>query len=270
MKRCPSCNRVETDNALAFCRADDTPLVGDLSSPGCEAGTAQIDSVCAVSEIETSILSHTTDAAMSRGTAQTTVLPAQRPSSTTRELRNPKRRQVVIAGVLLIAAVFTVAGYFDLTRKDKAAIQSIAVMPFVNESGNADVEYLSDGMTEALIGSLSQVPNVSVKARSSVFRYKGKETNPQTIGKELNVQAILNGRVVQRGDQLTVTLELVDAHTENVIWSGQYNRKQADLLTLQASSLATCRPNSEPNCQAQTKLRLRRLTRKIHKRISSI
>src|SRR5438128_2768262 len=89
-------------------------------------------------------------------------------------------------------------------------------------------------MTETLISSLSQLPNLNVKARSSVFRYKGKETNPQTIGKELNVQAILNGRIAQRGDQLTLTLELVDAQTENVIWSDQYNRKQTDLVSLQS------------------------------------
>ena len=73
-----------------------------------------------------------------------------------------------------------------------------------------------------------------MKARSSVFRYKGKETNPQTIGKELNVQAILNGRIASRGDQLTLTLELVDAQTENVIWSEQYSRQQADLISLQS------------------------------------
>ena len=106
-------------------------------------------------------------------------------------------------------------------------------MPFVNESGNADVEYLSDGMTETLIRSLSQLPNLNVKARSSVFRYKGKATDAKTIGKELGVQAILNGRVVQRGDQLTLSLELIDAQTENVIWSDQYDRKSSDLASLQ-------------------------------------
>src|SRR5438132_11507017 len=106
-------------------------------------------------------------------------------------------------------------------------------MPFVNESGNADVEYLSDGMTETLIQSLSQLPNLNVKARSTVFRYKGKETDAKTIGKELNVQAILNGRVVQRGDRLTLSLELIDAQTENVIWSDKYERNQTDLVSLQ-------------------------------------
>src|SRR3989441_9349049 len=106
-------------------------------------------------------------------------------------------------------------------------------MPFVNESGNADVEYLSDGMTETLITSLSQLPNLNVKARSTVFRYKGKATDAKTIGKELNVQAILNGRVVQRGDRLTLSLELIDAQTENVIWSDRCDRKQTDLVSLQ-------------------------------------
>ena len=107
-------------------------------------------------------------------------------------------------------------------------------MPFVNESGNADFEYLSDGMTETLIGSLSELPNINVKARSSVFRYKGKTTDAKTIGKDLSVQAVLNGRVMQRGDQLTLSLELVNADTENVIWSGQYSRKQSELVSLQS------------------------------------
>ena len=78
------------------------------------------------------------------------------------------------------------------------------------------------------------MPNLNVKARSSVFRYKGKETSPKTVGQELNVQAVLNGRVAQRGDDLTLNLELVDVQTENVIWSEQYNRKQTDLISLQS------------------------------------
>jgi TolB-like protein/Tfp pilus assembly protein PilF len=107
-------------------------------------------------------------------------------------------------------------------------------MPFVNESGNADLEYLSDGMTETLISSLSQLPNLGVKPRSSVFRYKGKETNPQTIGKELNVQAILNGRVVQRGQELSLFVELSDISADKVVWSHRYDRQQSDLVTLQS------------------------------------
>jgi TolB-like protein/Flp pilus assembly protein TadD len=146
--------------------------------------------------------------------------------------RNVKRISLVGFSILLLAAM--VSGYWFVAHRSTRQIASIAVMPFVNESGNADVEYLSDGMTETLIGSLSQLPNLNVKARSSVFRYKGKETNAQTIGRELNVQAILNGRVVQHADQLTLRLELVDAQTENVIWSEQYNRKPTDLVSLQS------------------------------------
>ena len=140
-----------------------------------------------------------------------------------------------IIALVLLGAISTI-GYFAFASRSGGAkqIESIAVLPFINQSGNADVEYLSDGMTETLISSLSQLPNLNVKARSSVFRYKGKEVDPKTVGKELGVQAVLNGRVMQRGDQLTLTLELVDAQTENVIWSNQYARKQADLVSLQS------------------------------------
>jgi TolB-like protein len=106
-------------------------------------------------------------------------------------------------------------------------------MPFVNESVNADVEFLSDGMTETLINSLSQLPNLSVKARSTVFHYKKSGATSQQVGSELSVQAVLNGRVTQHADQLTLSLELVDARTGNQIWGDQYIRKANDLVALQ-------------------------------------
>jgi TolB-like protein/Tfp pilus assembly protein PilF len=159
-----------------------------------------------------------------------------RPTSSAEFIVTGIRQHKLAAGlVALVLIAGTVGlGLYLRAGKDEVAIKSIAVMPFVNESGNADAEYLSDGMTETLISSLSQLPNLNVKARSSVFRYKGKDTNPQMIGKELNVQAVLNGRVIQRGEQLTLTLELVDARTENVIWSERYNRKPTDLVSLQS------------------------------------
>jgi serine/threonine protein kinase/Tfp pilus assembly protein PilF len=139
-----------------------------------------------------------------------------------------------IVGIVLLVIVATIVYFAFVSKGRTRQINSIAVMPFVNESGNVDLEYLSDGMTETLINSLSQISNLSVKARSSVFRYKGKELDLKQIASELNVQAILTGRVIQRGDQLTLSLELVDASTENVLWSQQYNRKQSDLVTLQS------------------------------------
>jgi TolB-like protein len=234
MKRCPQCNRTETDEALKFCRVDGTTLVGESSQLNAAAGAAQFDPASSSSEIETSLLPHRTDAAMSRATAPTTVLPLRPPAGTTRELTTRKRRRVLLTGLLVLAASLAVAGYFYFTTKENKSIQSIAVMPFVNKSGNADAEYLSDGMTETLISSLSQLPNLNVKPRSTVFRYKGKETNPQTIGKELNVQAILNGRVVQRGQDISLFVELIDISLDKVVWSASYNRKRTDLVALQA------------------------------------
>ncbi len=136
-------------------------------------------------------------------------------------------------GLLLLSAVGFFA-YRSLTANAGRQIESIAVLPFANESGNSDVEYLSDGMTESLINSLSQLPKLSVKARSSVFRYKGKEVEAQQVAAELSVQAILNGRVVQRGDDLVLYLSLVDARNGNQLWGEQYHRKLGDLVTLQS------------------------------------
>ncbi|HSP62536.1 MAG TPA: tetratricopeptide repeat protein, partial [Pyrinomonadaceae bacterium] len=145
-----------------------------------------------------------------------------------------KRSLTVALAVLLLAAVGF--GYWFSARRGSNAtqIESIAVLPFQNASGNDDVEYLSDGMTESLITSLSQLPKLSVKARSSVFRYKGKEVDPQVAGNELRVQAILNGRVVQRGNDLTLYLSLVDVRNGNQLWGEQYDRKLADLVSLQS------------------------------------
>lgn len=119
-------------------------------------------------------------------------------------------------------------------RPGPISIESIAVIPFVNESGNADLEYLSDGMTETLINSLSQLPTLSVKSRSTAFLYKDKNASPKQIGADLNVQAVLFGRIVQRSDDLTLFLSLVDTRSENQIWGKQYVRKLNDLLALQS------------------------------------
>jgi serine/threonine-protein kinase len=169
--------------------------------------------------------------------AQTATVESARTTSSAEyiisEIRRRKRSLTVALAVLLLAAVGF--GYWFSARRASNAtqIESIAVLPFVDASGNSDIEYLSDGLTESLITSLSQLPRLSVKARSTVFHYKGKDVTPQQVGSELSVQAVLNGRVVQRGDQLTLSLELVDARTGNQIWGEQYNRKTADLVSLQ-------------------------------------
>jgi serine/threonine protein kinase/tetratricopeptide (TPR) repeat protein len=110
---------------------------------------------------------------------------------------------------------------------------SIAVLPFANVGADPNTDYLSDGITESIINSLSQLPNLSVMSRSSVFRYKKPDVDPQAAGRDLNVQAVLVGRVTKRGDQLSVSAELVDTRTNHQIWGDQYNRKLTDLMAIQ-------------------------------------
>ena len=112
-------------------------------------------------------------------------------------------------------------------------VESIAVMPLVNANGDAEFEYLSDGMTETLINNLSQIPNLAVKGRSSVFRYKGKDIEPKQIAAELGVEAVLSGRLLQRGESVTLSLDLVEAATGNQIWGEQYVRNINEIATLQ-------------------------------------
>ena len=167
MKRCPTCSRVEADDTLAYCRADGTPLIPGSGAVSAEAGTVRFASAAQSSEIETSILPHTSTPAINRTTGPTTALPAAQSEASTRELSKPTRRGLVIASLAFLVILLVGAGYLYFSRSHNRQIESIAVMPFVNESGNQDIEYLSDGMAETLIGSLSQLPNLNVKARSS-------------------------------------------------------------------------------------------------------
>jgi TolB-like protein/Tfp pilus assembly protein PilF len=146
-----------------------------------------------------------------------------------KRIRKYKSGFAITLLALLLSAVGLVYWFFH----NPAPIESIAVLPFVNASGNPEVEYLSDGIPELLITSLSQLPHLSVKARSSVFRYKGKEIEPQQIAAELSVQAILTGRSVLHGDDLTLYLSLDDGRTGNHLWGEQYHRKLTDLVSLQ-------------------------------------
>jgi len=107
------------------------------------------------------------------------------------------------------------------------------VLPFTNVTADPNSEYLSDGLTESLISSLSRLPNLVVRPRSSVFHYKSKDVDPQTAARELNVGAIVTGRVTQRGDSLLVSAELTDVRTNRNLWSDQYDRKLSDALSVQ-------------------------------------
>ena len=137
-----------------------------------------------------------------------------------------------IAGVVALA-LLAGAAFFWRSRSDSEQITSVAVMPFVNATNDPNSEYLSDGITESLINNLSQLPNLVVMARSSVFRYKGRDVDPQAVAKELKVQALVTGRIVQHGDQLIISSELIDARTSRNLWGDQYDRKLSDALAVQ-------------------------------------
>lgn len=132
---------------------------------------------------------------------------------------------VVIVGIVTYRSLF---GSPALTAAPRPQIESIAVLPFTNESGKPDVEYLSDGLTESLINSLSQLPQLKVIARNSSFQYKGKELNAQDISRSLGVHAIVLGHVVQRDENLVVSVELMDARDNTQVWGERYTRKATD------------------------------------------
>jgi eukaryotic-like serine/threonine-protein kinase len=137
----------------------------------------------------------------------------------------------IAIGVLIL--LLTASGWFYRFSARGETINSVAVLPFVNASGDPNAEYLSDGITESLINSLSQLPHLQVKSRDSAFMYKGKETDARTVGRELGVRAVFKGRVMQRGDNLAISAELIDALNDNHLWGQQYTRKATDVFALQ-------------------------------------
>src|SRR3984893_7162402 len=143
-----------------------------------------------------------------------------------------RRYQKVVLIVACVVAV-ALAVYALLGRSRHAAIDSLAVLPFMNATADPNTDYLSDGITESLINSLSQLPYVKVRSRNSVFHYKGQQTDVEKIGRDLGVRSVLAGRVEQRGDNLSISVELIDIQDDSQIWGEHYTRKLSDLINLQ-------------------------------------
>ncbi len=144
-----------------------------------------------------------------------------------------QHKLAVIAALLVLIIGAAGLGIYLHARNTEVTIGSIAVLPFVNQSHDPNSEYLSDGLTESIINSLTQLPNLKVSARSSVFRYKGKDDDPMAAGKELGVSAVLTGRIMQRSDSLTISTELLDVRENKQLWGEQYQRKVSDLLAVE-------------------------------------
>ncbi|HKM46314.1 MAG TPA: winged helix-turn-helix domain-containing protein, partial [Terriglobales bacterium] len=132
-----------------------------------------------------------------------------------------------------VAAVFALGVLSLLLLYRRPSADSIAVLPFTNGGEDANTDYLSDGITESLIGNLAHIPQLKVKSRSSVFRYKGKDVDAQKAGNELGVSALVSGRVTSRGDSIEVSAELIDVRDNTEIWEHHYSVKAADIISLQ-------------------------------------
>jgi len=237
MKRCPQCHRVETDETLKFCRNDGAVLVED---------TAVSDQFSATKVLPSSPTSDAQVVPTDPGHAQVITAglePAKEPKgrfdaqpglARTRSLVSVKHRKAIvltIAGLIVVALAFAL--YFYRARNRNTAIDSIAVLPFANTSADPSTDFLSDGITESIISSLSQLSHLKVMARSTVFQYKGKEVDPRKVGHDLGVSAVLMGRLIQQGDNLTIRTELVNVSDGTELWGQQYNRKVADVFAVQ-------------------------------------
>jgi eukaryotic-like serine/threonine-protein kinase len=139
---------------------------------------------------------------------------------------------VIIAACIVVIGL-VVAGVWYLRSSRTPQIDSIAVLPFTNVSGDANTEYLSDGITESLIGNLAHVPDLKVKSRNSVLHYKGKDVDMQKVGNDLGVSALVSGRVVPRGDNIEVSAELTDVRDNTEIWGQHYSGKSTEIISLQ-------------------------------------
>jgi TolB-like protein/Tfp pilus assembly protein PilF len=220
MKHCPECNRNYADPTLSYCLDDGASLV---YGP-------------AVDEPETAILTSgdlTGEAVIRRSGSATRQPQAATRSNDSRTKTWWKAKPILLfAGLafLVVAGVVT-SRYF--VASGGSQIDSVAVLPFENGSNDPEMEYLSDGIAESLMYRLSQLPRLKVSPRSLVFRFKGTTDDPIKVGNQLGVGAVVSGRLVQHGDDLNVSVELVDVRSRRIIWGEQYARKTSDLLQTQ-------------------------------------
>ena len=213
MKKCPECKRVYDDESLNYCLDDGQTL---LLGPG-------------PSESATKLLS----AEPSEPTARTEHLYRSDNSTPAVTAHPPRRTTIWLFSSLFLVLVISGLAAYRYWPAAGTQVDSIAVLPFENNGGDADTDYLSDGLTDSLMYRLSQLPGLAVSPRSTVFRYKGKGADPIQIGNDLGVSAVLSGRIVERGDDLTVSVELVDIRHNKLLWGERYNRKISDLLATQ-------------------------------------
>ena len=218
MKRCPQCNREEPNDGLVYCRKDGTPLISQPS----------------VGPVSDEDVTRNLPAKDVHTTAPTTVLKTSQVSQGTQHVKTGSRHKYLMLAIVLAVLLGCFCIYLIRSRsRNQSTRNSIAVLPFVNASGDPNMEYLSDGISESLINSLSQLPNMRVLARTTTFSFKGKDLDAATIGRQLGVNAVLTGRVVQLGDNLTVQADLINVEDGSQLWGDRYQRKPTDVIAVQ-------------------------------------
>jgi TolB-like protein/Flp pilus assembly protein TadD len=228
MKRCPECRRDYVDDTLLYCLDDGSALLdGPASGSGDEPATAILSGADATTRRQVQTTDHTV---ILPGEAQTSFSGStERQSLSAHWVVKP----LIAATIVLAVLVVGFFGYRYFSPSVSEQVNSIAVLPFENRSGSGDTDYLSDGLADSLIYRLSQLPNLKVSPTSSVMRYKGTVTDVAQIAKELDVDAVMSGRLVQRGDDLSISVQFIDSRTGKLIWAEQYERKMAELLATQ-------------------------------------
>ena len=224
MKTCPQCQRVYEDATLNFCLEDGEWLV---NADEREPATAILHSTGDIGEVPTRAQFHRTDPA-----AISTVIDDGADSS-----RGFDKRLIIFPALLVVIAVVGFVGYRHFASPTSERINSIAVLPFQNT--NSDADYLSDGLTDSLIFRFSQLPNLKVSPTSSVMRYKGSLADVSQIANDLEVDAVLSGRLTQIGDDLGISVQLIEARTKKLIWAEQYDRKMSDFMSTQREIATT-------------------------------
>jgi TolB-like protein/Flp pilus assembly protein TadD len=232
MKRCPQCNATYTDETLNFCLEDGEWLLKDD-----EAATAILRDGSA-SEAPTRYIDPHTTAPTEPHFAHNPTIGAS----------GRRGKMFWILGGLAVAIILaSVIGFFYFNSSNAKQIESVAVLPFENNTGDPNLDYLSDGISETLIDKLAQLPQLKVIARNSSFKYRGANTDLQDVATRLGVRAIVTGKVSRVADNLNVHVEMVDLAENRQLWSEHYSRNVSDLLLIQQEIAAT----------ASEKLRLR-------------
>jgi serine/threonine protein kinase/TolB-like protein len=213
-------------SAAAMASSEEKPLV--VVTPSATPSSGSIPPAAASGPTSSSVVAPDSQAGR---------LPDSRPEAGA----TPARKWLMAAVALLVLALVGAGVWYGKSRVGGAEVESIAVLPFATAGGGADTEMIDDGITESLMASLAHVPGLKVKSRNSVFRYKGKDVDVEKLGKELTVDALVTGRIVQRGDAIQISAELTKVSDNTEIWGAHYDGKVSDVLSLQqqiASDLA--------------------------------